>query len=63
MRTTCPGLDVLSTIAITIAIVAFITSAISALVIAKRGEIQMAIFILSIGIVVLGMTVIMKVLL
>ncbi|NPA91824.1 MAG: hypothetical protein GXO55_10325 [Chloroflexi bacterium] len=63
MRTTCPGLDVLSMIAIAIAIVAFITSVISALVIAKRGENQMAIFVLSIGIVVLGMAVIMKILL
>jgi len=50
-------------IAIAIAIVAFITSVISALVIAKRGENQMAIFVLSIGIVVLGMAVIMKILL
>jgi len=63
MGTTCRGLDVLSTIAIVIAIVAFISSAISAGVIAKRGEVNMAIFILSLGVVVIGTVIIMKILL
>lgn len=52
MKRICPGLDIASVIGITISYIAVLVTVISANILMMRGKFKMAVFMLSLGMVV-----------